>query len=61
MIKYRCFLENYYEIIIKKGEINLGENYVFNLKRLSVNETGSDKFEVEFQISGISHNGVYDT
>ena len=58
---YRCFLENYYKIIIKKGEINLGENYVFNLKRLSVNETGSDKFEVEFQISGISHNGVYDT
>ena len=29
-------MENYYKIIIKKGEINLGENYVFNLKRLSV-------------------------
>ena len=43
-----------------EDSIILGENYVFNLKNLSVNETGSDKFEVEFQISDISHNGVYD-
>lgn len=40
-----------------------GKDYSFNLDKLSVNETGNSKFEVEFEVpaDGISHNGVYNS